>query len=120
MPHQCCVVGCNNSSIKEECKIKGIRFFCFPTPDTKQRELWVRAVKRHPWQLQKEHPTRTVCPLADSVASEDERHDLVGVETDDVKEIGVQTDIAYTSLCEESAIERFPSISPDTILKQCS
>ena len=31
----------------------------------------------------------------------------------------MQTDIAYTSLCEESAIERFPSISPDTILKQC-
>ena len=52
------------------------------------------------------------------MASEDKSHDLVGVETDDVKEIRVQTDIAYT-MCEESAIERFPSISPDTILKQC-
>ena len=55
MPHKCCVVGCTNSSAKEECKNKGVHFFCFPTRDPEQRELWIRAVKRlaeggQPWQ----------------------------------------------------------------------
>ena len=36
-----------------------------------------------------------------------------------MKEVGVQTDINFTSLSEESAIEHCPSISSDTILKQC-
>ena len=48
---------------------------------------------------------RLVRPPTDSVVrDEDESHDLGGVETD-VKEIGVQT-----SLCDESVVERFPSI----------
>lgn len=46
MPHRCSVVGCKNSNIKEECKKNGVRFFCFPTRDPAQRELWISAVKR--------------------------------------------------------------------------
>ena len=98
--------------------------------EEEKTEKDVERFKRHrKRQLQKEHqqspvaarsrPTVRPRPPADSVArDEDESHDLGGVETD-VKEIGVQTDIAYTSLCEESVVERFPSISPDSILKQC-
>ena len=37
MPQKCCVVGCTISGGKEDCKTKGIIFFCFTTHDPDSR-----------------------------------------------------------------------------------
>lgn len=39
----CCVVGCQNSSVKAP---KGVSFHRFPARNEEQRELWIKALKR--------------------------------------------------------------------------
>ena len=45
MPSACCAVGCTNRNTPES----GLVFYRIPKKNEKQRELWLKAIKRENW-----------------------------------------------------------------------